>query len=95
MCGGELNGWAVKILQGCFIIDTLDSMQELIVALQNDFHGTLAPLSCRREKILKECFYFPPEGSTQCVADTLMADYRNTTSHASAKSLPNTKSSRT
>lgn len=93
LVGGELNGWAVKILQGCFIVDTLDSMRELIVELQNDFHGTLAPLLCRREKILKECFYFPPEGSMQRVTDTLMADYRNIISHASAKSLPKTKSS--
>lgn len=76
LMGGELNNWALKLLQGCFIIDTLDSMQDLILRLQNDFQGTIAPLQCRREEILKSCFYFPPKGSVACIIDTLLADVR-------------------
>lgn len=76
LMGGEVNNWALKLLQGCFIIDSLDSMRELITKLQEDFQGTIVPLCLRREEILKHCFYFPPTGSVQCIIDTLLADER-------------------
>ena len=71
----EINNWAAKwIYRWCFVVYDKDSLQNILEQLQKDYHKVVAPLQKNYKNILDESFYFPSEGSAQCIINTLITD---------------------
>lgn len=74
----ELNSWALRIAQGCFIASSADELLELLARFGDDYKGTFATRLALRDEILKQAFYLPEGGSARFITQWLLDDYART-----------------
>ncbi|WP_334090068.1 hypothetical protein [Helicobacter typhlonius] len=74
----EVNWWALRVLQGCFIASNADDLLEFLARFRDDYEATFFTRFALRDEILKQNFYFPKNGSTNTILSVLLEDMQKT-----------------
>lgn len=73
--GGEMNNWALCLLQGCFVVNTKDELFSLLGEFKSDFDKAFMPKIALRERILKQLFNFSKTPASEKIRDILFKDF--------------------